>query len=501
MTRPADPGAGATLALFNRPPAGPVARGIPMDDPQDPQDPKPKHPLHHRYRLTRISWRDLFVVVLPTLAFVIGAFALAARYLSPAPPTRFVLASGADGSSFRNYAEQYRKILARSGITVEIRPTQGSVENLQLLTQPNSQVDVAFVQGGMPADLKTDAVDSLGSVFYTPLVVFYWGAPIDRLSKLEGKRLALGRNGSGSRELSLAILKQNGIEPGGKTTLQSFDGDDAQKAVLEHKVDAVFLSGDSAPPEVIRKLLHTKGLRVFNFDQADAYVRRMRFLSRIDLPMGSFDLGDNLPEHPITLVAPTVELVARVGLHPALSDLLIEAAQEVHGHATLIQTAGEFPSPVEHDFPISEEAARYYKSGKTFAYRHLPFWLASLADRIIVLLVPTLVVLVPTARLLPALYRWRVRSRIFRRYAQLIAVERESQHLKGAEQAKEMLARVDIIERGVINLKLPASFSGEVYVLRQHIDFVRARLTSVAGAATAVTQAASAAAATAPVTG
>ncbi|HXY21892.1 MAG TPA: C4-dicarboxylate ABC transporter substrate-binding protein, partial [Burkholderiaceae bacterium] len=175
-------------------------------------------------------------------------------------------------------------------------------------------------------------------------------------------------------------------------------------------------------------------------------------------------------------------LVARSDLHPALSDLLIEAAQEVHGHGTLLQRTGEFPSSVERDFPISEDAARYYKSGRTFAYRHLPFWIASLVDRMLVLLLPVVVLLIPALRLLPSMYAWRIRARIFRRYGQLMALERESERLQGAEAARSLLGRLDAIERAVIHLKLPAQFADEAYVLREHINFVRARLSSAASA-------------------
>src|SRR5271157_63264 len=446
------------------------------------QESKPKTPLHLRYRFARVSWRDLAVVVAPTLLIVIGAFVVAGRYLQPAPPTSIVMTAGTEGSTFRYNAEKYRKIGARNGITLEILPSLGWVENWRRLSDPKARVDVGFVQGGLPTELRSDDLVSLGSVFYEPLFVLYRNrVAIDRLSKLAGRRLAVGLEGSGGHALALALLKQNGIEPGGPTSLLPLAGDEALQAMLEHRADAVFLAGDSAQPDVIRRLLHTPGVHLFDFVQADAYVRRLRFLSRIDLPMGAFDLGHNLPDRPITLVAPTVELVARANLHPALSDLLIEAAQEVHGHGSLLQRAGEFPSPVEHDFPISDDAARYYKSGKSAAYRHLPFWVASLVQRMLVLLVPIVVLLVPAVRLVPTLYRWRIRTRIYRRYGQLMALERESQQLHDPEQARKILERVDVIERAVIDLKLPASFADEAYVLRQHIDFVRARLSSVAG--------------------
>ncbi len=394
------------------------------------------------------------------------------------------MTAGADGTTFRNYAERYRKILARDGITLEIVTSFGSVENLKRLSDLNQRVDIGFVQGGLPEELRSSNLVSLGSMFYEPLFVLYWSpVPIDRLSQLREKRLAIGPEGSGAESLALTLLKANEIEPGGPTTLLSLSDEEALKAMLTHRIDAIFLAGDSAKPEQIRRLLHTPGVRVFDFVQADAYLRRFRYLNRIDLPMGAFDLGRNLPARPTTLVAPTVELVARSDLHPALSDLLIEAAQEVHGHGTLLQRPGEFPSSLERDFPISEDAARYYKSGRTFAYRHLPFWIASLFDRMLVLLLPVVVLLIPALRLLPNMYAWRIRARIYRRYGQLMALERESERSQGAEAAHNLLGRLDAIERAVINLKLPAQFADEAYVLREHINFVRARLSSEATAA------------------
>jgi hypothetical protein len=428
-------------------------------------------------RLTRVSWRDLAVVGLPMLLVMAAAFAIAGRFIQPAPPTKIVMTAGADASVFRIYADRYRKILARSGITLEILSSGGSVENLKRLSDPKVDVDVGFVQGGLPAELRSDDLVSLGAVAYEPLFVLYRSAaPIERLSQLAGKRVAIGREGSGGEALALALLKANDIEPGGATKLLPLNDEAAMTAMLEHRVDAVFLTGDSARPDQIRRLLHTPGLRMFDFVQAEGYLRRFRYLSRIDLPMGVLDLGRDLPAHSATLVGPTVELVARSELHPALVDLLIEAAREVHGHGSLLVRPGEFPSIEERDFPISDEAARYYKSGKSLVYRVLPFWLASLVNRTVVLLVPVVVLLLPALRLLPAMYRWRIRARIFRRYGQLMTLERESQQMQAPEEARRMLERLDLIERAVINLKLPGQFADEAYVLRQHIDFVRSRL-------------------------
>jgi len=246
--------------------------------------------------------------------------------------------------------------------------------------------------------------------------------------------------------------------------------------MLDRQIDAVFMMGDASEPESIRELLHAPDVRLFDVTQVDAFTRRFRYLSKLELGPGTFDLGSNIPSSQITLLAPTVELVARSGLHPALSDLFIESAREVHGRAGLLHAAGEFPAPLDHEYPISDDATRFYKSGKSFSYRHMPFWLATLVDRILVVLIPTMIVLVPGLRVIPALYRWRIRSRIHRRYAELMALERVTLQTTTETEREPLRHRLEEIEKAVINLKIPAAYADQVYVLREHIKFVRERL-------------------------
>jgi TRAP-type uncharacterized transport system substrate-binding protein len=429
-------------------------------------------------KITRVSWRDLAVTVGPFVVLLVIAFWIAARYVHPAPPSAITLAAGPKDSSFDRFAQRYAKILARQGVTLKVLPTEGALDNLKRLADPKVDVDVGFVQGGL-ATLGGDASSelmSLGSIFYLPVYVFYRAPqPIARLSQLSGKRIAVGRQGSGTRVLAEALLKANGVEAKPPTAFLDLVGKDAGDALVAARADAVFLMGDSAPFASVRDLLHAAGVRMFDFPQSDAYVRRFRYLRKIDLPEGAYDLGNDLPARTLTLIAPTVEIVARPELHPAISDMLIEAAREVHGRANLYQQAGEFPAPLEHEYRISDDATRYYKSGKTFAYKHLPFWLASLVDRLVVVLVPILVLLIPGLKVVPALYRWRISQRIYRRYGELMALERAVIQSEPAERP-ELVKRLDKIEERVIGLKLPGSFADQVYILRQHINFVRARL-------------------------
>ena len=416
---------------------------------------------------------SLSVILLTSLVVILAVF----WFFYSAPPRTITITSGPEGSIFRMNAEKYRTILARSGVKLNILPSQGSLENLKRLADPSFKVDIGFVQGGVASGLNIDKLTSLGSISYEPLLVFYRSArPLDLLSRLNGKRLAVGPEGSGTRSLALVLLAANDIEPGGSTTLSGLDAKDAAKALLAGTIDAVFLMGDAASPRTMRTLLRTPGIRLFDFTQADGYSRRIGYLNKLELPKGSIDFGKNIPADDISLIGPTVELIARADMHPALSDLLLEAAREVHGKPGLFKHRGEFPAPLEHEFRISADAARYYKTGKSFLYRYLPFRLASLANRFLIVAVPAVVVLLPGLRIIPALFRWRIRLRIYRWYRALLVLERSLLARVAPVEREKLLDRIEHIEEDVNKMKVPASFANQFYVLRGHIDFVRDRL-------------------------
>lgn len=458
----------------------------------DPHTEKPPHDAHadspattggvtRRWlkRLThrpRVSWRYLLLSIGPTLLIVALAAWLVLRFMQP-PPRTVTISSGPVGSIFYNMAEKYRPILARNGITLKVLPSAGSLQNLERLADPHAGVDLALVQGGVTVTGDTGDIVSLGSLAYEPLALFYRGKqPLVRLSQLQGRHIGVGAKGSGTRFLALALLKANGVMPDATTHFANIEGSDAMHALLDGELGAIFLSGDSATPANFRTLLLAPGVRMFNFVQADAYVRRFRYLSKLEVPAGTFDLGHNLPRQSTSLLAPTVELLAHRDLHPALVDLMIQAAREVNGRASVLQKAGEFPSPQQRAWPISDEAQRFYKSGQTLLYRYLPFWLASLLSRTWLVLVPMIVVLVPALEFAPSLYGWLVKNRIYRRYGNLMALERAALEPLTPQQREELVVRLNAIETDIIGLKVPGAYANEVYVLRQHLKFVRTRL-------------------------
>lgn len=427
-------------------------------------------------RADKTGWRDLLMIVVPVVLVGVLIAWLAVKFIRPAPPDSIVMLAGPKESSYYTIAERYAKIIARSGVKVQVVETDGAKDNLARLVDSKLKADVGFVLGGLTEGVEIARLMSLGSVFVQPVLVFYRGKePVELLSQLAGKRIAVGPDGSGTHTMALKFLAANGMDKGAAHLLE-LDGDDAVEALKQGKIDAAFLMGELVRGQVTRELLKLPGIHLMNFRQADGYMRRLKFLSRLTLPEGGFDLGLDLPPHDVELVGPTVELIAHDDLHPALSDLLIAAAQEIHRPAGMYRKAGEYPAPLERDFPISTDAQRFYRSGTPFLYKQLPFWLASLVDRFIVVLVPVVVILIPAVRLIPTLYRWRMRSRVYKWYGALMAIE--SDMLADPTQARkeEIRKRLDDIQEAVNNLHPPVAFADQLYVLREHIRWVRVRL-------------------------
>jgi TRAP-type uncharacterized transport system substrate-binding protein len=432
-------------------------------------------------RFTNVSWWVFVQTIVPPVLVCVALVWAALHFVSSAPPRTLTISSGPKGSSFDVIAQRYSKLLARNGIKLKVIPSEGSLDNLNRIADPKAHVDIALVQSGLTSNVDTEDLESLGGMFYEPLLIFYRSPkPLQRLSELSSQHIAIGPEGSGTRYLALALLKANGIEPQGSTHLSDLEGEAARAALLHRQVDAIFLTGDSASAVTISEMLHTDGVRLFDFTQANAYVRRFPYLSKLTVPAGAFDLGENLPTADISLLGPTVELIAHANLHPALCDLLIEAATQVHGHPSVLQFAGQFPNPSSHIFPINSEAARYYKSGdRSFIYRYLPFGLASLLSRLLIVIVPLFVVIVPSLRYVPLLYRWRIDSRIHRRYGELMELERQALETLSDERRAELLKQLEAIEKSVISRRMPGSHAEQVYVLREHIDFVRKKLLGI----------------------
>jgi len=426
-----------------------------------------------------VSVRELAFVTLVAVVVVGTAFMVAYRFVRPAPPNHFVIATGNESGAYHLFARRYKEILAHEKINVELRPSSGSVENLKRLTDPEGGYDVALIQSGITTINEDEPqARSLGALYYEPLWVFY-RSPFEftRLTQLAGKRIAAGPEGSGTRVLAVNMLKATGADKPALKLLP-LGGMAAADALIAGQIDtAMFVAAPDAP--IVQRLLKVPDIRLMNMAHADALAQRYSYLSAVTLLRGTVDLAADIPPANVKMVAVTAHLVARDDFHPALVSVLLQAANKVHSGAGVFHKAGEFPAARAGDFPISEDAARYYKSGPPFLQRYMPFWVANLIERLLVLLVPLIAVLIPMMRIMPALYDWRIKRRIFRWYRELKEFEVS---IKDARDPTQLLARLDEIEKGVTQTKVPLTYWDYVYTLRGHIELVRARLTGAAAA-------------------
>ena len=443
-------------------------------------------------RHTLLSFRDLLVTFGPFIVLAFALLAVAYWVLDPTPPSRVVLATGPDQGAYAEFGKRYAQILKGYGITVELRSTQGAAENLKRLREPGAGgVDVAFVQGGADEAGRTENADdaelvSLGSMFYEPVWLFYRTDSAQRLLKtgslsaltqLAGWKLNIGAPGSGVPNLMYRLLDANRIDLASLTLLREGQTP-AVVALLAGESDALVFA--SAPESLlVQMLLQTPGIALFDFGQADAYSRRFAFLTPVTLPRGVVDLAGDVPPRDVRLVAPTATLVARKGTHPALIQLFVQAAQQIHGGAGWFQRKGDFPTSASTEEPLAKEAQRFYANGTPVLQRYLPFWLANLVERMWPVLVTIIAILIPLSRTLPPLYQFRIRSRIFRWYAQL----REVENAIGQRPADDLLKDLSAIDAKVENITVPLSYADELYSLRSHIQMVENRLRAMSGAA------------------
>jgi uncharacterized protein len=429
---------------------------------------------------TRFSLRDFLVAAGPAMIAIAAICLLAYWLVDPSPPSQLTMSTGQENSAYEAFGKKYADALAKFGIHVTLKRSLGSQENLLRLNDPDSNVDVAFVQSGSTEQEEAErkGLVSLGSLFTEPVWLFFRDTrKIRSLTQLKGLKINVGPEGTGVPELFRKLLSVNGLEPK-DLKLGTLENTPATVALLDGRIDGlVFSSAPDAP--LIQMLLQTPGIRLFDFTQAEAYTRRFPFLSHVVLPRGIVDLGRDLPPRDYQLIAPTATLVARADLHPALVDLLVQSASDIHGDAGWFHRKDEFPTARFTEIPVSPAAQKFYKNGPPLLQRYLPFWLANFFERMWVVVVALGALVLPLSRIIPPIYVWKVRSRVYRWYGQLRAVEQAIEEVpRDAPQSiySAQLRRLNEIEERVNRISIPLSFADELYGLRSHINFVRRRV-------------------------
>ncbi|MEM5426274.1 MULTISPECIES: TAXI family TRAP transporter solute-binding subunit [Paraburkholderia] len=427
--------------------------------------------------MTRARRRFLIVGVIILLAAFGWVVAIVA---APAFQRTIVMTSGADNGIYRGFADRYAPILKRAGIKLDIRSSSGAVENYERLRDPNSAYEVGFIQSGTTNPKETDGLQTIAAVSYEPIWVFYRGdTTVDRLSQLRGKKISTGVPGSGLLNVAQVLLGYSGITSQNSTLLQ-MDAPAAYQGLESGQIDAAFFIG--RPDAEMQKILLNSDLKLMSFAQADALVQKFPSLSKIVLPRASTSVADDLPRTDVTLLAATALLVSKDTLHPALVYLLLDAAHSVHGGEDYFTPLGTFPNLKTEEFPLSDESVRYFKSGQPFLYRYLPFWLASVIERRLLILVPFAALLIGLLQALPRLLEARMKKRLVVWYREIKALEDEvwSNSEPSPSQIAQWSEEIENIDANASRIRIPYRYFQDVYALKQAIGVVRDRIAHVA---------------------
>jgi len=415
-----------------------------------------------------------YLAIAATMAILLGAGVF---ILESLPPRTIVMATGAEGGANYKLGIRYREALAREGVKLQLQPTTGSLENLRRLSDAQSGVSVGFIQGGTTNKKESPELESLGTILYEPLWLFRRAETGLGMQALRGRRLSIGPEGSGGRALAVQIMSRTKIDAiiG---ELSGFTPQVAAEKLIAGEIDAAFIvTGWESP--AVQSLLNASGVEVDSFQHADALIALYPFLHKLVLPAGVVDLLTNRPPADVVLLAPKASLVVRADLHPALQYLLLDAAVQIHSQPGIFQKAGQFPAAEPIDLPLSGEAQRFYKSGRPFLQGYLPFWIATLVEKILVVLIPLAALVYPAFRFLPQMYDWMMQLRIRRLYDEIRSIESDME-VQGPEfDAEALNAKLDQIDQRANHLELPTVYASSLYTLRSHIDLVRTRLAKV----------------------
>jgi TRAP-type uncharacterized transport system substrate-binding protein len=408
---------------------------------------------------------------------IVSIVSLALIYFVPAPPSKVIMATGAKGGAFEYYGRQYRETFARSNFELELRETAGAAENLELLLDPNSGVEIALMTGGVSDGKHAPGLLSLGTVFNSPFWFFYSSSePIDQLSQLTGKRIAIGPVGNGARLLAEKVLGKAGVNSE-NTTFLPFAASAAVEALNNGNADAVSIIG---PPDAtaVHSLLQNPNARIMNFPAAEAFTIIFPELVRLVLPQGVLDIKRNIPPHDVPLIGATFKVLVRSDLHPEIVALMLQAMVEAHGAREIFQRSGEFPNGTDTEYPVALAATDFYKNGPSLMQRHVPLWLSVHVQRALAVLVAALAIGYPLFRLMPVAYTWINRRRLFYWYAQLKALEASFDTDPTDKHLTRKQTEIERIEDAVSHIQFPLTFSDQVYNLRSHIDIVRQKIAS-----------------------
>ena len=409
---------------------------------------------------------------LAAILCIAGIVSLALAYFIPSPPSAITVAMSFKGSSYERFALSYREKLSRSHFTLNLHYTDGPLDNLKLVKDQNSGVDVAFMFGGVTNDKLSPELMSLGRIAFAPIWIFYRGTEtLERLTQLKGKRIAMP---AATRLVFDQMIAGHGVNPG-NTTILPLASPAAAKAFKDGEVDVFVLVIELNAP-FVQELLRDPAVRLMSVAQAEAITRVHPFLARLVLPQGVIDFEKNIPANDVSLIADTQAVVVRKDLHPELIYLLARALSEEHSGAGIFKRAGDFPTVTDPELPMAQTALDFYKNGPSFLNRYLPFWMVNHVQRLLAVLLAAGFIVYPLFNLAPKLYRWLLQDRMRRLYRRLRIVEKTMKGNLTASQLGALQADLENIDR--VSAILPMRHSETYFGLKRDIDATRIHLAS-----------------------
>ena len=395
-------------------------------------------------------------------------------YWNPPPPRYIMMASGIQGGSYEQLAAKYVEYFAKKGVTIELVRTEGSQENINRLSDRKDPIQVAFVQGGSLHTKDVPGVESLGSIDYEPIWIFYKGQLLkkDRLDfdKLSKARIAIGPKGSGTHIQAMNLLRINQLEH--SATLLTMDNNQAVTALQQGDVDVVIMV-DGLRAKNVQTLLNDPQIQLLNFTRAAAYTKNIHYLEELEVPMGSFSLARNFPPIDTKMLSTVTNLLIDDRMHPGIQLLFLMAAQEINGKESFFAKRGQFPAIMNSEFPESPIAQQFHQRGLPFLMDYLPFWIAEFIHRMFFTLLPFFAVAYPIVLSLPSYRLRRVQSKLNRIYGELKFFENDLLLSYDPSKMPEYLEKLSDLERRAFALKVPKRISSDFYTLRSSIDYVR----------------------------
>lgn len=419
--------------------------------------------------MKRVQIKNKFLTVsIPIILLIVVAFYITFQFVQPSPKKEITIATGSENGQYYQTALEYKKLLEKEKVKVNIINTSGSIENIKLLEE--KKVDIAFIQNGTIKE--NNNFEALASIYYEPLWIFYNNkiGDINYVHGLYDRKISIGQKGSGTRDLSLEILKINGIDET-NSKLLDYDSKTAKEKLIKGEIDAMFLV--TAPSsQMVKELFITNNIKLMSFKRAIAYSKKFSYLHSLTLHEGTVDLYKNMPSNNINLLATTATLVTHKDFSNELIRILLKKVKEVHSQKTLLTNDKQFPHLNSLNITVNEEAHRYFIYGDTWLEKIFPYWIASNVDRLKILLIPLLTLMIPLFKGVFPLYRWSIRSKIYKWYDEVQELDLSLDNLN-KEQLKEKLQELENLKKEIKDeTKVPLAYMGEYYDLIMHLELI-----------------------------